>query len=235
MNFYSRHRFTMLLVALLLVLAGRLAVSGSPAGEVIVSSLGVLLLIAAIGALCADRRVRHLALAVGLPPVIITCASQIVPQALAESTRIAGRACAAAFLAFTVIMIVRAVITSREVTWDTIIGALTGYVLMGIVWTEVYATLELAAPQSFAVMHGTLDMRDDPVNAHSVLEYFSFATLTSVGYGDVTPVSRPARGLAALEAVCGQFYLAVLVAGLVGIRGNARLGRTPEGPQAQDS
>jgi hypothetical protein len=230
MNFYSRHRFTILLAALLLLMASRPATSGSRLGELVVSCFGLLLLVAAIVTLCAERRFRGAALAIGIPPIVIVAVSEFLPQAMADSTRLAARGCAAAFLAFTVVMIVRSVLTTRDVTWDTIIGALTGYVLMGIVWTQMYSALELAAPRSFAVLHSSLDMRNDPMNSHAVLEYFSFATLSTVGYGDVTPVSRSARSLAALEAVCGQVYLAVLVAGLVGIRGGVRASKTPDAP-----
>jgi hypothetical protein len=219
MNFYSRHKFAILFAAMLLLLGTRMAASGSRVGEIILDGVGILLLGAAIVTLCTERRVRVAALAIGLPPLIITSISQIVPQAMAETTRVAGRGFAALFLAFTVIMIVRAVVTARTVTWDTIVGAFAGYVLIGIVWTQIYATLELAAPQSFSVTGTLLDMRDDPANGMTVLEYFSFSTLSTVGYGDVTPLSRPTRSLACMEAICGQFYLAVLVAGLVGIRG----------------
>lgn len=208
-----------------------MVISGSRISELILNFCGLFLLVAAILTLCADRRLRGAALLAGIPPVIMVGFSGLLPQAMAESTRLVGRGWAAAFLAFTVIMIVRAVITARDVTWDTIVGALTGYVLMGIVWTEMYSALELAAPQSFASIHSALNMRDDPVNTHAVLEYFSFATLSTVGYGDVTPVSRAARALATLEAICGQFYLAVLVAGLVGIRGSRSTAQTPDSPE----
>jgi len=219
MNYYSHHKFKILFTAMLLLLGIRLAALGSRAGEIVLNSAGVLLLAIAVVILCADRRIRVAALAMGLPPVIITSIAQIVPQALAESTRLAGRACAALFLAFTVIMIVRTVVTARTVTWDTIVGAFAGYVLIGVVWSQMYATLELAAPHSFAVAGAPLDMANDPITSHAVLEYFSFSTLSTVGYGDVTPLSHPARSLACLQAICGQFYLAVLVAGLIGIRG----------------
>jgi hypothetical protein len=235
MKLYSRYKFTILFAAMLLLLGIRLAVSGSRAGEIALNSAGILLLAIAVVTLCTDRRIRTAALAIGLPPVVITSVSQIVPQAMAESTRLAGRACTALFLAFTVIMIVRSVVTARNVTWDTIVGAFAGYVLIGIAWSQMYATLELAAPQSFHAVRAPLDMANDPINSHAVLEYFSFATLSTVGYGDVTPVSRPARSLACLEAICGQFYLAVLVAGLIGIRGAKPESETAESQHSRES
>ncbi|HET6879389.1 MAG TPA: potassium channel family protein, partial [Pirellulales bacterium] len=63
----------------------------------------------------------------------------------------------------------------------------------------------------------------EPANRPSTLAYFSFVTLTTAGYGDIVPATSLTRILAALEAVVGQFYLAVLVAGLVGIRVSRRV------------
>jgi hypothetical protein len=133
-----------------------------------------------------------------------------------------GRTSAALFLGFTIIVLVRAVLTEREINWDTVMGAFAGYVLIGVVWTNLFCAIELISPGSFAVVSSSPDQLTDPVERHSVLEYFSFATLSTLGYGDVTAASRPARSLAWLEAICGQFYLAVLVAGLVGMRGAPR-------------
>ena len=69
------------------------------------------------------------------------------------------------------------------------------------------------------VASASADQLNDVTQQQAILEYFSFVTLTTLGYGDVTPASRPARSLACLEAICGQLYLAVLVASLVGMRG----------------
>jgi hypothetical protein len=73
-----------------------------------------------------------------------------------------------------------------------------------------------------------------PLNsAGIVLLAIAVVALSKVGYRDVTPVSRPARSLACLEAICGQFYLAVLVAGLIGIGGTKRESETAEAQQSR--
>ncbi len=97
-----------------------------------------------------------------------------------------------------------------EITIEIIKAAMSAYFLIGLMWSFVYLAIEVLRPGSFQVASGT------PLN-HDQFIYFSFVTLTTVGYGDVTPISNGARSLAILEAVMGQFYLAVTVARLVSI------------------
>jgi voltage-gated potassium channel len=85
------------------------------------------------------------------------------------------------------------------------------YLLLGLSWALLYAFLNRIAPGSFSGMqHTALELQ--------VWEfvYTSFVTLTTLGYGDISPMTPIARSLAYMEAIVGQFYLAVLVASLVG-------------------
>jgi hypothetical protein len=82
----------------------------------------------------------------------------------------------------------------------------------------LYAVIEVTQPGSFQATGKMADSLTSVEGRGPVLIYYSFVTMTTVGYGDITPVSPPARTLAWLEAMTGQFYIAVLVAGLVGIR-----------------
>ena len=83
--------------------------------------------------------------------------------------------------------------------------------LMGLMWAYGYALLEHLMPGSF-VYPGNISELD--VDA---LHYFSFVTMTTLGYGDISPLSEPAKAMAMTQAITGQIYLAVLVARLVGI------------------
>ena len=89
---------------------------------------------------------------------------------------------------------------------------------MGIIWTLLYSAVDTAFPGSFsspaAQKRPSRCRRPD----RGTLGYYSFITLATVGYGDVTPTTPLARTLAWIEAVTGQFYLAILVAGLVGFK-----------------
>ena len=89
-----------------------------------------------------------------------------------------------------------------------IAGAVTIYLLLGLIWTRLYQLLESISPGSFRFPAG------EDLNA-AALAYFSFVTLATLGYGDITPVSIVARDLAVLEAVMGQLYLVILISRLV--------------------
>jgi len=118
------------------------------------------------------------------------------------------------FIAFCVLSVVIAFI---EVTLvgqpdvNRLMGALCIYLLLGVIWGTFYILLEIVSPGSF---HG-LDA-EAPTKHSSELFYFSFVTLTTLGYGDITPEQPMVRTLAYLEAIIGQMYIAVLIAGLVG-------------------
>ena len=103
------------------------------------------------------------------------------------------------------------VFTSQEITANRVVGAVTLYLLFGVLWAIIYAVIERANPGSFAGV-------TEPLTQGWSTDwlYFSFVTMTTLGYGDVTPISATARTFAYLQAVFGQFYIAILVAGLVG-------------------
>ena len=114
------------------------------------------------------------------------------------------------FLMVAISFTLRHVIFGTEMNLNRLVGAICVFLLLGIIWSFAYALLELVAPGSFTGFspgHG-------PGQDSSWL-YFSFVTLTTLGYGDITPVSAMARSLAFMQAIAGQFYVAVLVAGLV--------------------
>ncbi len=114
------------------------------------------------------------------------------------------------FLLVTISFTLRQVVFGTELNANRLVGAICVFLLLGVIWALAYSFLELVVPSSFA---GVAPIRG-PGWDNGWL-YFSFVTLTTLGYGDITPVSATARSLAYLQAVVGQFYVAVLVAGLV--------------------
>jgi hypothetical protein len=100
-------------------------------------------------------------------------------------------------------------IRQKEATADMIMAAASEYMLIGIMFSYIYSLIEAVHPGSFNLQNS----QGDP----SVFLYFSFVTLTTAGYGDILPVSVPARSFAILEQVTGQLFVAVLVARLVGL------------------
>jgi hypothetical protein len=111
------------------------------------------------------------------------------------------------FLLTAIIFTFKRIATDSEISANRIIGAIGVYLLLGVLWAVAYTLVELNWPNSFTGFEVGTGARWD-----SEWLYFSFVTM---GYGDIAPVSAIARTLAYMQAILGQFYIAILVAGLV--------------------
>ena len=127
-----------------------------------------------------------------------------------DSFSFSAFAAAFGFILIAVWATAKQVVIGNEVSLNRVVGAISLYLLLGVLWAIAYAVLEL-------VSHGSLQGVSEPISQGWSNDwlYFSFVTMTTLGYGDITPVTATARTLAYLQAVFGQFYLAILVAGLV--------------------
>jgi hypothetical protein len=135
----------------------------------------------------------------------------------------------AAFLGFSIAVILREIFAQRATGIGDILGAFAGYVLIGVAWGNLFALAELAAPGSFTVNPAIAWETGEWHQRRALFDYFSFTTLTTLGFGDVTPIGPPATTLSWLEVMLGQFYLAVVIAQLVGRKLAQRLrARDPE-------
>ena len=117
----------------------------------------------------------------------------------------------ALFLVIAITHTFRRIATDPGISANRIVGAIAVYLLMGVLWAVAYKITELVWPGSFGGF--------DPGQAYewaSEWHYFSFVTMTTLGYGDILPLSPIARVLAYMQAIVGQLYIAILVAGLVG-------------------
>jgi voltage-gated potassium channel Kch len=110
------------------------------------------------------------------------------------------------FLTFTMLVIFSFVLKSTEVNKDVLYGAVSIYMLIGGIWWVIYMLIEMMRPGSFSGIKGWSDFL-----------YYSFSTLTTVGYGDIVPVTSVARSFAVLEAIVGVMYLAIIISRLVGL------------------
>jgi hypothetical protein len=122
-----------------------------------------------------------------------------------------------AFFTITLSAILAQIVTAEEVSPDVIFGSIAAYLLFGVVLAMCYHMVNVLDPgNSISTITGALtaDLRHDHF---SDFLYFSFVTLTSVGYGDITPVGSAARSLAMFEGILGQLYVAILIARLVSI------------------
>lgn len=111
------------------------------------------------------------------------------------------------------LLLAKSLATRQKVTDRTIITAIVGYLFIGIIWSFVYFAIWQLDPQAFHVSI----LRDDQFKPWNLIMYFSFMTLTTVGYGDILPINKWAMALANFEAMIGAIYLTVIVARLVSL------------------
>jgi hypothetical protein len=174
---------------------------------------------------------RGVALGAGLPALVSNGAA----HALSGGPRLAAWAVyhwlVVLFLGFAVVVVLRHLFQARAIRADQVLGACCGYLLAGVAWGNLYLLAELLLPGSFRVNREIAWQLADEHTRRFLFNYFSFATLTTLGYADVTPVGPPASTLTWLEAVFGQFYVAVVVAQLVGLKLAQAVGRSESGPK----
>jgi hypothetical protein len=119
------------------------------------------------------------------------------------------------FFLVIVFSLIRQIATSREVTAVVILSSVAGYLLMGIIYSIFIAFISQHDPGAFTQMSTDASNADSGINT-SVPLYFSFVTMASLGYGDIVPLKPYTRSLATWIAISGQFYIAIIVALLVG-------------------
>jgi hypothetical protein len=170
-----------------------------------------------IAALVETVRLRHnaiLALVLGLPAIMVRVIAAYRPDTMAQNTAVLGFT--AVFFVFLIWNLLHDLNKSDRPTSEKIFGALCAYIFIGLLFALFFAHLEYRDPGSFST---TNDLLAEKVAGESMqlqtFTYFSFVTMTTLGYGDITPVTDNAQTLAWLEALIGQLYLAVMVAGFV--------------------
>jgi len=114
----------------------------------------------------------------------------------------------AVFLLFSIILLISKMFSASQVTSDTIAGGISVYLLFGILWTLLYYLIYLYDPAAFNF--------SSQFNVYSLF-YFSFSTLTTLGYGDIHPINKLAMSLSNLEVITGQMYIAIFISRLVGL------------------
>ncbi|MCP4601389.1 MAG: hypothetical protein GY847_12840 [Proteobacteria bacterium] len=155
----------------------------------------------------------YVALALCLPWFVLTWMGLLAPT----QSLILG-AISTIFLAFfylfTAIIILLFVLKPTQVREDVLYGSVCVYLLIGGIFSVIFSFIEILKPGSFFIdpaynLDGVVDAFD--------FTYFSFATLTTLGYGDVIPVTTVARSISVLEAIVGVMYLAIIISRLVGL------------------
>jgi len=209
---FGRARYLVLLISLLLLFLVSPFVVSVRYGVVITTIAGAIVLLSGTYAVSDRRRFFVVTLVVAAAAVATNWLSVALQR---EWIVVASHVLALLLLGLVAVGILGDVVQGGRISADKIYGAICVYLLVGFAWAFGYTIMELMDPGSFS---GVVDTdRADDLGRVLQMRYFSFATLTTLGYGDIVPRSPAARTLATLEAMMGQVYLAVLIARLVGL------------------
>lgn len=130
---------------------------------------------------------------------------------------IANHGCMTLVFSILLVALCDNVFSEGPVSQNRIIGAISIYFVLGLIWAFAYSILETLHPGSFAISwSGDTGSLSSETVSHFI--YFSNVTLTTLGYGDIVPRSRPAQMFTTLEAITGQLYVAIVIARLVGLQ-----------------
>jgi voltage-gated potassium channel len=136
-------------------------------------------------------------------------------------------------LSFVTWSTLRGVLKQKAITSETVSMSISVYLLLGFTWSLLYVVIMLLQPGAFSITGLAAPIPGHPAASQSLLPtltYLSLITLSTVGYGDITPLTMQARFAAAAEGITGQFYLAILVARLVGMQ----MSQSPSQPANQN-
>lgn len=158
----------------------------------------------AVYAISQNKRQLIISSAMMLPTIVLIWLN---PANASKALFTAASGFSLVFFAFITYAIAAYVLSTESVTLEQVAATLCAYLMLGTAWSFAYTLIDIGFPGSFTKtsMH------------YADYNYFSFVTLTTLGYGDIAPVSKVARAFAIVEAIVGQFFLAVLVARQVGL------------------
>jgi hypothetical protein len=188
-------------------------------GDLIITGLFSLVLLAGVLAVADQKRILLIAIVLVIPAIAGRWINHFQPDRLSAAFFLTA---SLILIAFVVANLLRFVLRAPSVNVEVLCASIAAYLMLGLMWAAAYWLVDQLTPGG-AFSFNT----KEPQSMKGFTGfYFSFITLTTVGYGDITPVSRAARWLASMEAMTGSLYIAVLIARLVSLYSN---------PKSQDS
>ena len=208
---FRRFSTVQLLIALGLLFFSFPFVEEVKGGNVIVSILFSVVLLSAVLAVAERKRVLIVAIVLAIPAIGGRWINHFRPDLVPPFVFLTA---GLILVAFVVANLLRFVLRAPSVNTEVLCASISAYLMLGLMWTMAYWLVDQLTPGgAFSFNTNTGKQSMNGFNAF----YFSFITLNTVGYGDITPASRIARWLAAMEAMTGLLYVTVLIARLVSL------------------
>lgn len=208
------HHYTVLLISELLFILVYPFFVGTSFRDEVMRGMAVLVFSAALYAVVGRGRITVIAFVLGVPAILIHALNV---AGYLESLHTLSMILGLTFLTFMTSVFIWSIVSDPSVTTDTLAGAVSAYMLMGITFGIAYSLIDHLVPGAF---RDTVEPGKHLTQAE--FTFFSFVTMTTVGYGDIVPWDAHARSVAMIEAVIGIMYPAVLISRLVGLHGSRR-------------
>jgi hypothetical protein len=205
---WFKSRFLYLIVAILSLILIAPFLQGYIRLRILLDILFSIIFITAIFAISRKKRHIPIAIVLAVPMILSLWATYFV---VSDAVFIVGRIFGILFFAFAIVQVSQFIFRATSVTKNVLLAAIVVYLLIALMWAFIYGLLEVLQPGSFNVPDGHI------LESKRLFLYFSFVTITTLGYGDITPLTEKATSFAILEAFVGQIYLVVVVAWLVGM------------------
>lgn len=211
---FLRGRFSLLLVSIVaMFFVVPLSSSSQRVIDEVFGWFSIAILLSCLRAISQSRRFFIIMVLLTIVNVLLS-SSEIMMHGESGRFIVAALLFKVGYFFIVFISIMRFVLNNEPVSGDKICGAISAYLLMGIIWSFVYALFHYLNPDSFSVPEAWLST--DTVNSFWAV-YFSFTTLTTLGYGDVTPEVPLTQSYAVMQAAIGQIFLAVIIARLIAL------------------
>jgi len=178
-----------------------------PKGQLINTALLTLVMLSGLVVIGARRGTLLLAMVLVVPGVVARWVNHYRPESMPVVVHLTF---AVLFLALVGVKFLQFILRAPRVTVQVLEAGISTYLVFGLLWALAYMMVDGLIPGAFAFSVAGDSMAQSAI-------YYSFVTLTTMGYGDITPVSRVARMLAMLESTTGVLYMSILIARLVGL------------------
>ena len=210
----SKYKYESLLTAQLLLSFVSPLFSTTPIGRPVIDLAITVVFLAALIVISNTRKHLVIGLVLMVPTLIMIWGIKLYHVETLELVSLIG---SVLFFSYIAGLILRDIFRADMVTLDIIAAGVSVYLFFGNICGFLYAVIGHIDPGAFNIPAATASYLGNEIGNVGTAMYFSFVTLTTLGYGDITPINTFARSLAFLEAALGQIYLTVLIASLVGI------------------
>lgn len=207
----QRYGFIALLISLLLMLVLFPFLNNNSVAQLLFNLTFSLILLASLYSVSTTKRQFYLGLFLILPSL----ATKWVPYA-----SISGYIFTSLFLGFIIFSLCRLIFTAKKINMNLVYGATCIYILLGIAWAILFALIDYFVPTAFSGIDGSVFSQghlDLLTFRFENLLYFSYVTLTTLGYGDIIPLAPGVKFLSIIEAITGQLYIGTVIARILGL------------------